>query len=177
VEAAGRLADERGTGALSLAALAQVLGVALPSLYKHIGGLDDLRRRVAVAAMDELGAALRDAAAGRSGSDALAAVAAAYRDFAIAHPGRYAVTQSVAGAEESVAAAAARAAEPVYAVLRGFGLSGDALIDATRTLRAALHGFVLLETGGGFGMDRPTGESFDRMVAALSATLAAWPAR
>ena len=35
------------------------------------------------------------------------------------------------------------------AVLRGYGLEGDDAIHAVRIIRAALHGFVTLETGGG----------------------------
>jgi hypothetical protein len=35
-------------------------------------------------------------------------------------------------------------------------------------VRSALHGFVALETGGGFGIPVDLDESFDRMVAALA---------
>ncbi len=43
-------------------------------------------------AVRELGEVLRHAAVGRAGSDALRVVAAAYRDYATRHPGRYAAT-------------------------------------------------------------------------------------
>jgi len=36
----------------------------------------------------------------------------------------------------------------VFAILRGYGLDGDDLVDAARALRSALHGFVVLESGG-----------------------------
>jgi hypothetical protein len=39
-------------------------------------------------------------------------------------------------------AAGERAVRVSYAVLAGYGLTGDQLIDATRALRSALHGFV-----------------------------------
>ena len=41
VAEAAALADERGIQALSLSPLAERLGVRVPSLYKHVGGLDD----------------------------------------------------------------------------------------------------------------------------------------
>jgi len=53
------------------------------------------------------------------------------------------------------------------AVLAGYGLSGDDAIHATRAVRAALHGFAALESGGGFGMSQPVDASFDRLVALL----------
>jgi hypothetical protein len=55
----------------------------------------------------------------------------------------------------------------VLAVLRGYGLEGDDAIHATRVIRSALHGFVLLEAEGGFGLELSVDESFARMVAAL----------
>ena len=36
------LADEVGIGSVSLAALAQRLGVKAPALYKHVDGIGDL---------------------------------------------------------------------------------------------------------------------------------------
>lgn len=178
VERGARLADELGPDRLTLAALAASLGVALPSLYKHVGGLGDLRRRIAVSATEELAACLTDAVAGRSGVDALEAMAAAYRSYARTRPGAYALTQLAPG-EDDVPhrEAAARATSAVFAALRGYGLDGDDLVDATRALRSALHGFVLLEEGRGFALPRPADASFERMVAALDAALRHWPAR
>ena len=43
IEAAADLADEIGYDALTLTALATRLGVAVPSLYKHVSGLEALR--------------------------------------------------------------------------------------------------------------------------------------
>ncbi|MHB1614839.1 MAG: TetR-like C-terminal domain-containing protein, partial [Actinomycetes bacterium] len=62
----------------------------------------------------------------------------------------------------------------VDAVLAGYGLRGVHAIDATRTLRAALHGFVTLEAAGGFALAADVGTSFDRMVVALASTLERW---
>ena len=54
VEEAERMADEVGLQRLTLAALAESLGVRQPSLYKHIDGLPALHRSIAVRARVEL---------------------------------------------------------------------------------------------------------------------------
>ncbi|MGB7817658.1 MAG: TetR/AcrR family transcriptional regulator, partial [Ornithinibacter sp.] len=86
---AERLADQVGIDNISLAALAGTLGVRQPSLYKHIDGLPALKRAVALRAKAELADVLGRAAVGRSRDDAVRALAAAYRTWAHAHPGRY----------------------------------------------------------------------------------------
>ncbi len=73
VAAAAGLADETGYASLTMALLADRLGVRTPSLYKHVGGLADLQHRVATLAMTELGEVIRDAVQGQAGFDALAA--------------------------------------------------------------------------------------------------------
>ncbi|MER6593211.1 TetR family transcriptional regulator, partial [Micromonospora purpureochromogenes] len=80
VREAARLADEVGYERLTLAALAGRLGVALPSLYKHVKGVDALNQKLAALAVDELADAMTSAAAGRAGADGLRAVATAWRD-------------------------------------------------------------------------------------------------
>ena len=97
------------------------------------------------------------------------AVADAYRAYAHAHPGRYAAAQrarEMSRSDEAVAASAA-AVEVVLAVLRGYGIEGEEALHATRGIRAALHGFVLLEAGGGFALDLSIDESFTRLIATL----------
>jgi len=169
VGAAAALADAEGLEALTLARLAGSVGVRTPSLYNHVASLDDVRRRVALVALVELGDAMRDATVGRAGEDALTAMAHAYRAYARAHPGRYAATQRApASGDDELATAAARAVGVLLAVLRGYGLEGDEAIHAARAVRSALHGFVALESGGGFGIPVALDESFDRMVAALA---------
>lgn len=162
VQAGAELADSEGLEAVTLARLAQKLGVRPPSLYAHVDGLEDLRRRIGALGAGELAAVLGAAAAGRAGWDALEAVAHAYRGYAHDHPGRYAALQPAAPGPEAQAVV-----EVVVAVLRGYGLAGDPAIHAVRTIRAALHGFVALEAGAGFGIPLSVDESFELMVAVL----------
>jgi len=57
------------------------------------------------------------------------------------------------------------------AVLAGYGLEGDDALHATRGLRGLLHGFVSLETGGGFGVPLDLDESFRRLLQVFMAGL------
>ena len=175
---AARVADDVGLDRLTLAAVAQRLGVAVPSLYKHVPGLDELHRRLAVTALRELGGALSNAAVGRARGDALRAMADAYRDYAQRHPGRYAATlRAPALGDDEHVAAAENGLGVVYGVLAGYGLTGPDAVDATRCLRSALHGFVALQSAGGFEMPQDVDRSFARLVGILDAAFTGWGSR
>lgn len=168
VAAAAVLIDAEGADALTLAALAERLHVRIPSLYNHIAGLDGLRRELALLAMRGLAEALGRAVMGKSGEQAVFALGHAYRAYARAHPGLYAMLQRVPpNADDELRTASFAPVEVALAVLAGFGLEGEEAIHATRTLRSALHGFVMLETAGGFGLEVPVEESFERLLALL----------
>jgi AcrR family transcriptional regulator len=167
VTAAAQLADADGLGQLTLAGLAARLGVRTPSLYGHVGGLDDLRARLALRGAQTLASDLSRAVAGRSGTDALRAMADAYRTFALEHHGIYAALQRVPDAGTPAADAAREIVGILTAVLRGYGLEGDEAIHAARILRSALHGFVELDAGGGFGIPVSLDETWERLVTML----------
>jgi len=172
VEAAVQIADARGLHEVSLQAVADRLGVRTPSLYNHVDGLPALRRLLALDGMRGLREALAAAALGRSGAEAVRAMALAYRAFAHAHPGRYAAAQAAPARDDAEAQAHALAVvEVVFAALRGFELDSEDLIHATRALRSAMHGFIALEAAGGFGLPAARDESYRRLVEALIAGL------
>src|SRR5579872_3156218 len=153
VEEAERIADDVGLSSLTLAALAQRLGVRQPSLYKHIAGIEGLRRSIAIRAKSELADVLGRAAIGRARDDALAAMSKAYRAWALEHPGRYAAVQrapNLGDIEDELASS--NVVRVAFDVMAGYELRDDEAVDAIRALRSALHGFVALEAGGGFGM-------------------------
>ncbi len=166
VREAADLADEIGYDALTLTALAARLNVAVPSLYKHVGSLDDLRRGVALLAVGELGSALRAALDASAPHGGLRPLADAYRRYVLEHPGQYAATVRAAPADdEELREAGYAAVRTVVEVLEASGLRGDDLIHAARSLRAALHGFTTLESAGGFGLPQDVDRSFAWMVA------------
>ncbi|MFE5307643.1 TetR/AcrR family transcriptional regulator [Isoptericola sp. NPDC056605] len=166
-----------GLADLTLAKVAASAGVATPSLYKHVGSLAALRREVALVALEELTTTSAAATVGRAGPDALRALARAWRDYALAHPGRYAAVQLApdpdAPEDAGHRTAAARVVALVGAVLHGFGLPDDRTIDAVRVVRAGVHGFVVLELGGGFRLPEDLDRSFDALVDMLVAGVAA----
>ncbi len=170
-KAAADLINREGRAGLTLARLAGELGVRSPSLYNHVGGLDDLERLVALDGIDQLAEVCRAAVMGKARSEALSALALAYRSFAKAQPGVYALTQIARPDDLEFGGRAARVLEPVSAVLSGFALAGDQIIHAARSLRAALHGFATLETGDGFGLDVDIDASFDWLVAMVDRSL------
>lgn len=175
---AARLIDERGMDGLSLALLADNLGVRIPSLYKHVNGMPALRRGVMIAAKRDLAGALSAAAVGRSRENGITAIAHAYRKWAIEHPGQYPLTMQAptAGDEEDLAISSTLV-ELVFRVLAGYGLEGDDAVDATRFLRATLHGFVALETGGGFALPVDLDRSYQRLVSSAVTALDTWQSR
>jgi AcrR family transcriptional regulator len=175
VEEAEQMADEVGLSHLTLAALAQRLGVRQPSLYKHIDSMAGLQRSISVRAKIELTDILARAAVGRSRSAAIESMSRSYRSWALAHPGRYQAAQRAPDpADEDDMTASAAIVAICADVLVGYELRGDDAIDAIRALRSALHGFVMLETAGGFGLPVDIDRSFDRLVRGLTTAFAGW---
>ncbi|GAA3797128.1 TetR-like C-terminal domain-containing protein [Cellulomonas soli] len=164
-----------GWADLSLSAVAARAGVAVPSLYKHVDGLPGLRRAVAVACVDQLTAVLDDACADLHGTDALRATAHALRAHARTFPGRYQATQTGAWVTDpqavEVHAAAARTLAVVERVVGELGIPDERHVDAVRAVRAAVHGFVVLELDGGFGMPEDVEISFGYLVDGLVGAL------
>ncbi|MFF9208258.1 MULTISPECIES: TetR/AcrR family transcriptional regulator [unclassified Streptomyces] len=176
VAAAAELADEAGYENVTLSALARHFGVKDASLYSHVRNLRDLRTRLALLAGGEMIDAIATAVAGRSGKDALAAFAGAYRAYALAHPGRYAATQiPLDQALVTDSPAMRRTAEITYGMLRAYGLHEPDLTDAVRLLRSTFHGYCALEAGGGFGAPRDVQRSWERAIDALHVALENWP--
>jgi AcrR family transcriptional regulator len=169
VAAAAQIADAEGLDAVTLARVAQALGVKPPSLYNHVAGRDGLVRGIALLAMAELTADLREAAIGRSGADALQATAQAYRAYVLEHPGRYAAASPAPhlGDDELVAAGDA-VLDVLRGVMRAWDLQGDEEIHALRAFRASVHGYATLEASGGFGIDVDLDASFRRLIGALA---------
>jgi AcrR family transcriptional regulator len=168
VAEAERMADEVGLENVTMAALAQRLGVRQPSLYKHVASLPALRRAIGLRTMTALNGELARAAVGRSGQDALMAMARAFRAWVKAHPGSYQAGQR--GPEPGDAAYEAAGAGVIdlfSSVLSAFDLSGDDAIDAIRSMRAAMHGFVSLELLGGFAIPLDIDRSYERLVSAV----------
>ncbi|MBO9553301.1 TetR-like C-terminal domain-containing protein [Cellulomonas sp.] len=162
-----------GFADLTLSAVAARAGVAVPSLYKHVAGLPALRREVALVCVEELRDALAavDVAPAAEPDGTLRAMAHTVRDLARRSPGRY---QAVQGSlwvhdpdADAVRAAGAAVVDHLSAAVAALGVPAERRIDAVRAVRAAVHGFVVLELDGGFGMPDDVDASFDFLVEGL----------
>jgi AcrR family transcriptional regulator len=179
VVAAGAVADRDGYDCLSIARVAERLGVQSPSLYHHIEGLDDLRREVSILGTRELGARSRASLDGLDASDGLAAMrsmARAFRSFAQEHPGLYAAAQPATSLDEDLTLyqAAPEAFDTVAAAVGRLGLGPDDQVHVIRALRAALHGFIALEARPGFGQPDDVDASFELMLDLMEGGVRTW---
>jgi AcrR family transcriptional regulator len=154
VHAALAVADRDGVEAVTLARVAEELGISAPSLYSHVDGVAGLRRDLALLTTVEFGERLRDAALGRSGDDALRSVADAYRRYGSDFPARYQLTfWPVDPSDGERAEAGRRAQQAVAAVIRSYGVDVATARRAGRAFRASMHGLVDLEHEGTTGRE------------------------
>jgi hypothetical protein len=129
-----------------------------------------------VRAKERLAAALAQACIGRARADAVRSLAAAYRAWARENPMQYPMTIRAPEPDDAEdQRASAGALQVIYPVLAGFHLVGDDAIDATRFLRAAIHGFVSLETAGAFKLAADLERSYDRTIDSVVTALETWP--
>ncbi len=176
VQAGAALADEIGFEHLTGAALARHVGVRLASLYAHVDSFDDLKTRIALLALQELADATGVALAGRSGKDALVALGNVVRDYARAHPGRFAAARSPLDPQRAAGGAGPRLAQMMRGVLRDYALPDAEQVHAVRLLGSVFMGYVTLELAGGFSHSAPDAElSWLRSLDVLDLMLRAWP--
>lgn len=175
VALAVELLEEDPVASLTLSRVASRAGVAVPSLYKHVSSLDALRDAVAVVGVTRIADAVEQATAGRTGFDAFADAGRALRRVASAHPGLYLASQPAPGrdASQELRAAAERIVALLAGIVRQSGVSGGRDVDAVRIARAAVHGFIVLETAGGFGLPDDVDASFERLLEVVWQGLAA----
>ena len=148
----------------------------MPSLYKHVAGIDELRQLMSVHAKNETADVLARAAAGKSGPQALRSMLGAWRTWAKAHPGRYAATVRAPDKDEVEDTGASNGVlDIVYATLDDYRLEGDDAVNAVRLLRAHFHGFVSLERAEGFKFPNDIDHSFELLIGALDQILRNWP--
>ncbi len=164
--AAVDLAEQSGgVGEVTLTSLAAALDVRVPSLYNHVDGLQGLHDDLALLAGRLLLEEIRRETFGKTGEAALQAMAHAYRSFAHAHPALYPLTIIAPdGSETERTALAQEWLQLLLLTMSSLGLHGDEALHAIRAYRSLLHGFLSLESGGGFKMDLDRDQSFDYLI-------------
>lgn len=177
VRAGADMADTAGFDQVTLSALARLFDVKVASLYSHLKNSQELRTRIALLALEEMADRAASALAGRAGRDALTAFADVYRGYAREHPGRYAAAQLRLDPETAAASAGPRHARMTRAVLRGYDLTEPDQTHAVRLLGSVFHGYVSLESAGGFSHSAPDSqESWTWALDRLDALLRNWSA-
>ncbi len=143
IAAAAGLADTNGWNELTMSKVAEAVGRHVSSLYSHVDDLDALRREIALLAVTEIGDVVWEASVGRSGADALTAIAEAERDFARLHPGRMAALRAHLGVDDpEFRDQALRIAQPIRTVLASFGLDQQQVAIAHRVFSATVRGLI-----------------------------------
>ena len=151
IAAASEILEAADLEALTMAAVAERVGVRGPSLYKHVANRSLLIRAVA----EQVATDLRDAierAAGRQRDPraGLRAAVVAYRRYVHAHPKGYGLLFAHL-LPDSMPDTALVASAGLSIVLRMGELVGEErALEAARTLVAWAHGFVSMELAGAF---------------------------
>ena len=157
--------EDKGLDGLSMQDLASRLGVKPPSLYNHIGGLDDVRKQLTKEVLRRMETAIRNSAVGRSGENALREMALAYRNFAKENPELYkAFASSRQPKDPEIEAAVQSLLGVLSRVLENCGLDQDKEIHFIRLFHCGLHGFVSLEAAGFCGGDVNADDSFGELM-------------
>ena len=172
VGAARKLISRDGLDALSMQAVAAVVGVKAPSLYKHVADRKALVRAVVADVAAEMQRALEAAATTGAAASDLRAMAHAYRAYAQKLPRLYALLFASEGTDAQLPT---KAYAPFVQVLleRTSALTGprDAL-NGGRLLVAFSHGFVSMESAGAFHLSGDLDEAYsygvDRAIGALT---------
>ncbi|MNY24764.1 Bacterial regulatory protein, tetR family [compost metagenome] len=168
------LLRNEGPDALGINRVARELGIKPPSLYHHVTNNDDLHRAVALAGWKQLDESLQVTVQGADDPGSkLKLVAGAYRAFAIANPALYTLmsTMPFSPTASDTGPVAQRMIGGFHRMIEPLGLTPEQGIHAMRTFRAAIHGYVLLELAGQFGLPQSVNESFERMLETLFAAM------
>ncbi len=171
--AAADIANEEGLEQVTLAKVARKLGVRSPSLYNHIGGLPDLIEKLAVYGVEKMHTVIKYEMNSGHGENGLKAVMTAYLTFARAEPGVYEAAQKAPEQHNEVwQAASNQLVQVLLAVVAAFDLEEKAALHTVRVLRSALHGFVMLDRAGGFGLPLDLQETEEVMYKLITAGIA-----
>ncbi len=171
INTAAEMVNAEGAERLSLNRLATKLGIKPPSLYNHINGLPHLIIELSILNTQKMAGYMTDAALGKSGSDAIYAIAYAYRKYIKDNPGLYLITLRSSNNQQTKNAelenAEKRVISVVKAVMAPFKLTDENALHAIRGFRSMVHGFTTIEIAGGFGLSLDCDESFNRLIEML----------
>jgi AcrR family transcriptional regulator len=161
------IADREGCESVTLATVSQKIGVRSPSLYNHIGGLPDLRKKLAFHGLTELHKRMSASVSKKSRHEAIHALADAYLSFAREHPGVYELTLAPDLNDRDIQDASENIVKVAVSAFKTFDLTEEECLHAVRGIRSLLHGFASLEKNQGFGLPLSLSESFEKLIHAF----------
>jgi AcrR family transcriptional regulator len=149
VAAARSIAEREGWDAVTIRRLADEIEYSQPVLYSHFENKDAIVTAVALEGFREIAVALREAASGSAGRNAVEKAAMAYLAFALRHPALYEamfiLPTDLRFGEAGTRAELRAGFDALAAVVTPF--CADVAV-VTETLWAALHGLAELERSG-----------------------------
>ncbi|OAF09262.1 TetR family transcriptional regulator [Bradyrhizobium centrolobii] len=149
IAAARAIAEREGWDAVTIRRLADEIEYSQPVLYSHFENKDAIVAAVAVEGFREMAVALRKAASGSTGRNALKNVAIAYLAFALRRPALYdamfVLPTGLRFAEAGTRPELRAGFEALAAAVTPF--CADVAV-VTETFWAALHGLAALERSG-----------------------------
>jgi AcrR family transcriptional regulator len=159
VSVARELLEREGADALTMRALAARLGIRAPSLYKHFGDKEELETAIIAVGFEEAAVAI-ETAARSARSRPLAAIARAYRRFALERPHLYRLMNDRPLRRDLLPdGVEARAAAPL--------LEAVGSLERARAAWAFAHGMVTLEINGRFPADADLDRAWTSGIAAF----------
>lgn len=151
VKAAVALIEQSGMAEFSMRALADSLEIKTASLYNHVESMESLFVAVCAHALQMQRDMEMDAIKGKSHSEAIFALADAYRTFAKEHKELYRLIMNTAvSSGDQLSEISQCIVEPFMTVLGHTALSDNEKYHWQRVLRGIIHGFVSQEDAGFF---------------------------
>jgi AcrR family transcriptional regulator len=175
VAAAIRVLEANGPDAFGISRVATELKIKPASMYNHVASADALANAVALDGNRQIYAFLKAEIEGMTDPrEQLRSLAVSLRQWAPKNRGLY---EHIARVEPNYADPdAAAILDGILSLfdqpLNVLGIADDQRVHAMRTIRSALHGFVILEASGQFQFQEAADDSFQWMVDGLILGLA-----
>lgn len=151
VEAAVAMIEKSGTADFSMRALADSLNIKTASLYNHVESMEALMVGICAHALKMQRDAEMAAIEEKNDTEAILALANAYRTFAKEHMELYRLIMNTAvSCGEKLSEIAQCIVEPFMRVLEHSRLTDEEKYHWPRVLRGIVHGFVSQEDAGFF---------------------------
>jgi AcrR family transcriptional regulator len=173
LHAAETVLDRDGMAGVTVRAVAREAGVAPMGVYNRFTNKDGLLVELGVRAFDALSVAI-EVPASIEPAERLRRACRGYRDFALAHPARYALMFAAGSPAADPAGPVSARGDEVFGALVGMvaALTSRDARESSQAVWNALHGAVTIELAG-VGQTPDYAASFERMLDLLIAGLTA----